>query len=280
MKGNAENIDYSVYGGAVITGEYFYGTGSESSIARAVVVKLGKESVNWERLTYFQNNPQILESVIHRFLNYIGHNYERSINVIKDTVNSYRDSIPNTLFSNKRYCDYCGQYMAVGIMLMDFFKEESGITELEKSEYLIQLRENILKVLAENDSDMRQTAPINGIIQSIIYYWDAGKYGSWGNQITEQTPLILGKNGDTIFFRQKDLPEIQKQYAHKVNIPYYSMSSSQMGNLLASNGYCEKYKEGKQERLGKKYSEYGNERLMSIPIHKIVEFQQTMQCDY
>jgi hypothetical protein len=53
-----------------------------------------------------------------------------------------------------------------------------------------------------------------------------------------------------------------------------------MGKLLEMHGYCESYMEGNKKRLGKKYNDYGNERLMSIPLCKIKEFQDTMQIDY
>jgi hypothetical protein len=83
-----------------------------------------------------------------------------------------------------------------------------------------------------------------------------------------------------IYLRQKDLPGIKQKYANKINIPQISMSSTDMGKLLEMHGYCESYMEGNKKRLGKKYNDYGNERLMSIPLCKIKEFQDTMQIDY
>lgn len=230
MKSNADKIDYSVHGGAVITGEYFYTTGSESSIARAVVIELEKESVNWEWLTYFQHNPQILESLVYRFLDFISKNYGWSINVIRECVEFYRREMPQRQFSNRRYSDYYGQYMATGRLLMAFFQGESG------------------------------------------------NCGNWGEPFTDDRPLIQYKG--MLYFRQKDLLGMKQKYANKVNIPYISMSSTEIGNLLEVHGYCESYMEGKKKRLGKKYSSYGNERIMCIPMQKIYAFQETMPMDY
>jgi hypothetical protein len=278
MKANRNKIDYSVYGGAVITGEYFYSTGSESSIARAVVVELGRESVNWGLLTYFQQNPQILESLAYRFISFVSVNYKWTLNTIRETVEYYRREMPQRRFSNKRYYDYLGQYVAVGKILMAFFHSDSGIDELEQQSYLNVLERGLSSLLNENDQSMKQKAPINEVVMSLIYFIESGNYGNWGDPITEETPLIISDG--MIYLRQKDLPGIKQKYANKINIPQISMSSTDMGKLLEMHGYCESYMEGNKKRLGKKYNDYGNERLMSIPLCKIKEFQDTMQIDY
>lgn len=278
MKCNADKIDYSVHGGAVITGEYFYSTGSESSIARAVVIELGKESVNWEWLTYFQKNPQILESLVYCFLSFVGRNYRRTLDIIRETVEYYRKEMSKSQFSNKRYYDYWGQYMAVGKILMAFFQGKSGISVQEQQQYLDTLKKGVFYLLKENDQAMKQKAPVNEVIMSLIYLIESGNYGNWGEPFTEDRPLIL--SSEMLYFRQKDLPGIKQKYANKVNIQQVSMSSTEIGNLLEMHGYCESYMEGNKKRLGKKYNAYGNERLMCIPLHKIHEFQETMQIDY
>lgn len=278
MKSNADKIDYSVHGGAVITGEYFYTTGSESSIARAVVIELEKESVNWEWLTYFQQNPQILESLVYRFLDFISKNYGWSLNLIRECVEFYRREMPQRQFSNRRYCDYYGQYMAAGRLLMAFFQGESGIDEQEQQRYLNSLQNGIFNLLIANDQAMRRKAPVNEVIMSIIYFLESGNCGNWGEPFTDDRPLI--QHEGMLYFRQKDLPGMKQKYANKVNIPYISMSSTEIGNLLEVHGYCESYMEGKKKRLGKKYSSYGNERIMCIPMQKIYAFQETMPMDY
>ena len=100
MKTGAEQIDYKVRGGIVITGEYFYGTGSESSIARAVVVKLKEESVENTLLSHFQNRDEIFESLIFRFLKFVGLNYNSTIALIRNTMQYYRNNASVYHFSN------------------------------------------------------------------------------------------------------------------------------------------------------------------------------------
>ena len=278
MKFNADKIDYSVHGGAVITGEYFYSTGSESSIARAVVIELGRESVNWEWLTYFQRNPQILETLVYRFLDFVSKNYVWVLNIIRESVEFYRREMPQRQFSNKRYYDYCGQYMAVGKILMAFFRGESGIDGQEQQRYLGSLENGVFHLLKENDQAMKRKAPVNEVIMSLIYFMESGNCGNWGDPFTEESPLIL--HDGMLYFRQKDLPGIKQKYANKVNVSQISMSSTEIGNLLEVHGYCESYMEGNKKRLGKKYNAYGNERIMCIPLYKIHEFQETMQIDY
>lgn len=278
MKSNADKIDYSVHGGAVITGEYFYSTGSESSIARAVVIELGRESVNWEWLTYFQQNPQILEALVYRFLDFVSKNYVWTLNLIRESVEFYRKEMPQRQFSNKRYYDYCGQYMAVGKLLMALFQGESGIDGQEQQRYLRSLENGVFHLLKENDQAMKRKAPVNEVIMSLIYFMESGNCGNWGDPFTEERPLI--QHEGMLYFRQKDLPGMKQRYANKVNIPQISMSSTEIGSLLEVHGYCESYMEGNKKRLGRKYGGYGNERIMCIPLCKIYEFQEVMQIDY
>ena len=148
----------------------------------------------------------------------------------------------------------------------------------EQQRYLASLESGIFYLLKENDQAMKRKAPVNEVIMSLIYFMESGNCGNWGDPFTEERPLVLHEG--RLYFRQKDLPGMKQRYANKVNIPQISMSSTEIGSLLESHGYCESYMEGNKKRLGRKYSDYGNERIMCIPIHKIYEFQEAMQIDY
>ena len=103
MRDKSENIEYKVKGGAVVTGEYFYGAGTESSIARAVVVEIEENSVDLEKLRYYQKNPEILESLVYEFIEFVYKNQQYVLNILSNRVDEYRQySANNKNFSNGR----------------------------------------------------------------------------------------------------------------------------------------------------------------------------------
>lgn len=271
MKSGAQNIDYTIRGGVVITGEYFYGTGSESSIARAVVIQLSKDSVDDEYLTYFQNNPYILDTFIYRFICFITYRFDGVINQIKQCMQSYRDYSKKYHFSNQRFNDYFSQYMTVGNLLSDFFINEKNC--IDKNAFLIELEDDIISVLRENDRNMCQRSPINELLEAIIYELNNGKIGEWGTPFSDMVKLIL--TDKSVFFRQIDLPDILGRYLAKIGSSAVNINKNTLADLLESHDYCQTYYEGTVKRKGRRYKEYGKTRLMDIPLEKIREFENT-----
>lgn len=66
-----------------------------------------------------------------------------------------------------------------------------------------------------------------------------------------------------------------KGYARKNNLPDLLLSSSEIGKLLEVHGFCATVMEGGQKRRGKRFKEYGKDRLMSIPMEKVIEFEKS-----
>ena len=93
-----------------------------------------------------------------------------------------------------------------------------------------------------------------------------------GAPFSDDIRLIRGE--DAFYLRQMDLPGILKDYAKKNNISALPLSSTELGRLLVVHDFCETVMEGNQKRRGKRYSEYGKDRLMSISMQKIAEFEK------
>lgn len=270
MKSGADQIDYKVRGGIVITGEYFYGTGSESSIARAVVVSLEKDSVDDALLSYYQNKPQIFESLIFRFLKFVGSNYCLIISIIRSEMEKCRRSANDFHFSNARYVDYLGQYMAVWHILSELFSAEGNV--LDRNRAAAEYYSGIIGLLTENEQMMRRQAPVDILISAILAEMNDCQPAKWGTPFSEEVKIVIGE--DCIFFRQMDLPGMVYRYAKINHIPVLPLSSTELGKLLEVHGFCTVVFEGGQKRRGKRYKEYGKNRLMSIPIDKLNEFEK------
>jgi len=149
MKNNADGIDYSVRGGVVITCEYFYDAGSESSIARAVVIELQHDSVDGNMLSYFQFNTQILESLVHRFISYVSADYMFTMDNIPKNMQYFRGVSRKYKFSNARYYDYFAHYMTVGSILANFFQHYLGINGYQN--FMFELENDLVGILKQKD---------------------------------------------------------------------------------------------------------------------------------
>lgn len=268
-KTSADNLDYSVKGGALITGEYFYSTGVESSIARTIVLELEKDSVDLKHLTYFQKNPEILETLLYRFLVFISQRWEESKKLIVEMTEYYRLQYQST-FSNGRYADYMGQYMAQANLLALFFQYESGLSEGAAKSFCNQIQEDISYLLMINERKMLSRAPVNTLLLSIIYMTEIGRVVSWGQSIPQEEAWLI-ENDSAYYVRQKDLPDILRMYCSKTGEPYTKMTSQELGKLLNQAEICTVYHEGGEVRLAKKYTkDYGTARLMELSKEKII----------
>lgn len=273
MKNNADGIDYSVRGGVVITCEYFYDAGSESSIARAVVIELQHDSVDENMLSYFQRNTQILESLVYRFISYVTANYILITDNIPKNMQYFRGISRKYKFSNARYYDYFAHYMTTGNILANFFQPYLGINGYQN--FMFELENDLVGILKENDNNMKYRAPVNVLMCAISYEFKSGNVGKWGEEFSDQRLFIT--DDENLYFRQMDLPGIMEKFCRKTGRQYVPMSSRELGGLLETQGYCQGYQEGSVSRKGKRYAPYAKTRLMSIPLVKIEEFEQQFE---
>ena len=174
-------------------------------------------------------------------------------------------------FSNPRYVDYIGQYMAIAHILLGLFAAEGNT--FDGNAFLADFHSNIINLLADNDKQMKSQAPIDILLSAIVQEMNNGAVAQWGTPFSEDIRLIRGE--DAIFFRQMDLPGIVTRYARKNNLPVLPLSSTELGRLLEVHGYCSAVTEGGQKRRGKRYKDYGKERLMCMTIEKITEFEKS-----
>ena len=241
MRDKSEKIEYKVKGGAVVTGEYFYGAGTESSIARAVVVEIEENSVDLEKLNY-QKHPEILESLVYEFIEFVYMNQKDVLNILSNKVDEYRQySANNKKFSNGRYWEYFGQYMATAEILGMLFTNWRGVSNERVQSIINSLGRGVLTVLEKNDRAMRTENPASVIINTILDLLESGRFIRWGEAISENTPLVLGD--DAVYFRQKDLLDMVRAYTKKNGINFITMSNSEIAKILKTGGYCEEYME-------------------------------------
>ena len=261
MQNGRKKPDYSVAGGCIITGEYYYSTGVESSIARTVVLELDKDDVRLDKLSFFQDNPQILESMLHDFLVYVSDHFSMVCTTIEEQVGICRREYQAT-FSNGRFADYLGQFFAMSEIIGDFFAEASDV---DITSLVEQLKESSVDVLQRNDLQMKHRTPINLVARALFDFVESDKCVEWGKPVNYSN-LYMIKTELFYYVRESDLPGIVDSYARKNAMTYLKMSSQEMAKLLENENIVRKIKEGDSWRFSKKYPQYNRIRMMKLDV--------------
>lgn len=264
MQDGRKKPDYSVAGGCIITGEYYYSTGVESSIARTVVLELEKDDVRLDKLRYFQDNPQILESMLHDFLIYVSNHFSMICNTMEEQVKICRREY-QAAFSNGRYADYLGQFFAVADIIGEFLAETS---DSDTSSLVKQLKESSIDVLQRNDLKMKQRTPINLVARALFDFAESDKCVEWGNPVN-YLDLYIIRTELFYYVRESDLSGIVDFYARKNAMTYLKMSTQEIAKLLENNEIVRKIKEGNSWRYSKKYPQYDRVRMMKLDVEML-----------
>lgn len=264
MQEGRKKPDYAVAGGCLITGEYYYSTGVESSIARTVVLELNKDDVQLDKLSYFQDNPQILESMLHDFLIYVSDHFSMVCNIIEEQVGICRREY-QAAFSNGRFADYLGQLFAMAEILGVFLAETA---DSDTSSLTEQLKESSVDILQRNDRKMKQRTPINLVARALFDFAESDKCVEWGNPVNH-SDLFMIKTEVFYYVRESDLPGIVDAYARKNALLYLKMSSQEIAKLLENEDIVRKIKEGDSWRFSKKYSQYNRIRMMKLDVEML-----------
>ncbi len=276
MKNPDQKPDYKVRGGIAITGERFYGSGTASSVARAVVISLDKSEINCEILSYFQTHENELESLMYRFISYITRFYDETISHIKNSTQSLRQQARKLNVKNDRYRDYYAVYMITASIVAGYFRSEDCY--FDENSFMTNSERDIIAVLTENDYSYRSSDPIDQLLAAIIIALRTSNVGLGGTLVSDSCKFVIEES--SLYLRQMDLPGIMRLLSERTNTPVVSQSSEALGALLADNGYCEVYyeKEGNKQkrRLSKKQGKvFGEQRLMRVYYDKLCEYEKS-----
>ena len=275
MKNPDQKPDYKVRGGIAITGERFYGSGTASSVARAVVISLDKNEVKGETLTYFQKHENELESLMYRFISYITSYYDVTVENIKNWTVTMRKQAQKLNVKNDRYRDYYAIYMITASLVARYFRSEDCY--FDENSFIANSERDIIAILTENDYSYRSSDPIDQLLTAIIFAIHTSAVGSFGTPVSDSCRIVI--DGSNLYLRQMDLSGFMKTFSERTNTPVVSQTSEALGALLDDNGYCEVYYEKEGDKLKRRLSkkqgkEFGEHRLMRIYYQKLCEYER------
>lgn len=164
----AERVDYKTGGLCLLTGEYFSGVASSRS--RCVILTLGKDTVNNEILTFYQDNLDILPGFLWNFLGYVEKKQNDILNFITAYVKERRSELSRD-YSVARFPEYQSQLEAAFAILFEYFIQVDVLTIDEINVETQHFSQLLKRLLHENEMSMEQSDPIEQVkkVISVCY---------------------------------------------------------------------------------------------------------------
>lgn len=231
---------YPVRGGCIITGEDI--TGVESSLARTIVLRVEKNTVDNRRLAFYQDHPLILSSHLYDFIKYITDEQERIIPLIEENFKTKRS---NHTYFYPRYSEVYAQMGITAELIAEYAVARGFSTPQEMQEWVnfVEIsvdqiiHQNVQNNFAENEAITILTA-LREMVSTYpaINVSDAEK--------TKQNAVYM--DDKYYYVRAQMLLEIVNKYCARLGMRSPELNSKRLANILEDKGVLYVY-EGKNE---------------------------------
>lgn len=237
---NKEAVSYPIKSSLIITGEMI--SGAQSSLARLVQVHLNRSDIDFNILTFLQQHPLWISTLIFHFIHYISQKPEATVEHIRYCVPLYRGQMHGK-FHNSRFGEYLAVYMTV-IDLISAFLQSIGLAELALR-MSAQLSMNAEKVLLENDIAVLELTPEALLIEALRTAIDTGELqvSKISSAAIANTKCAYLKDAGLAVYPET-LLRIVTSYAEQHGKGFANRSSKGLSQLLAASGFITPTKEG------------------------------------
>lgn len=232
---------YPVRGGCIITGEDI--TGVESSLARTIVLHVEKNTVDNEKLRFYQENPLILTSHVYDFIAYITNIQEKTIFELEEKFKKIRSE--KTYFY-PRYAEVYAQMFLTARLITEYALSR-GFMSMNSSKMWLHdisiilddiIKQNVLENFARNQ--------ITLILQAVQ------------EEIYNRPPINIcnaGKIEEGIFFdseyyyvRAQVLCNIVQNFTSRFRLPSVGLNPRRLVNILSEKNLIYVRKSGNAMR--------------------------------
>lgn len=272
-------VDYEAEGGAIVTGEISAGA-CESSLARCLFIKIEKEKVDVNLLSYLQNSKNIVEqfalnliSNLSYLINDCGENVIGFIEKRgKEIRNSYRGK-----YYNERFGEYQAQLQVTLEILMMIANRFCLLSSEEINSLYNRYISAINEVIVHNNRRLKEQSPITLLCNSIRLAMLDEKVPtiSLGTIVSNADKVIL-KDDNYLYITQKLCCDIANQYLrdNESSVPDFTVKS--VADTLETNGIIKAVLEGQDRRKAIRLAaKYGSRRFMKLNIEKFEQFINT-----
>ena len=233
-------VGYPIKSSLIITGEMI--SGAQSSLARLVQVHLNRSDIDFNILTFLQQHPLWISTLIFHFIDYISQKPEATVEHIRYYVPRCRSQMHGK-FNNSRFGEYLAVYMTV-IDLISSFLQSIGLAELAQK-LSTQLSVNAEKVLIENDTAILELTPEALLIEALRTAIDTSEL-----QVNKISSAAIANTksaylkDDCLAIYPETLLRIVTSYAEQHGKAFPNRSSKGLSQLLAASGFITPTKEG------------------------------------
>lgn len=268
-------VDYEAEGGAIITGEIVAGA-CESSLARCLFIKIEKEKVDVNLLSYLQNS----KNMVKQFALSLISNISYLINDCNDDVIGFIEKRGKEIryshrgkYYNERFGEYQAQLQVTLEILMMIARKFCLLSADEVNSLYNRYISAINEVITHNNKRLKEQSPITLLCSSLHLAMADNTVPTikYGNVVSNADKVIL-KDENYIYITQKLCCDIANQYLrdNECSAPDFTVKS--VADTLENNGIIKFVMEGKDRRKAVKIPKYGSRRFMKLNIEKFEKF--------
>ncbi len=218
-------------GCCIVTGEDV--GGSQSSLLRCVVLPIARGDVDGTKLRPFQDDPTLLGTHFHHFLQWAGTNGDTIIEFVRTNFQAER-SFFTDIVPERRQADAGALLSLVAQILLWYMKDLSAPMDLEG--IAASWRSSLVQAL-QSSTTINQTADPVALYLNALFSLEASQKVSIGNTVYGYDPardVGFRQNGQ-LFLRPDDAYALARQYCSKMGQPLY-LSPSKMHERIFAAG--------------------------------------------
>ena len=268
-----------ITGCALLTGETF--TSGKSSRSRVVILRFEEGDVDTKRLSYYQENLQILPDFVYAFLEYVTFNLDRVREIINAMCNEMRMCNPYKL-KMPRFLEALGTLYATSAVFYGFVVEK-GLLSFEQADELIgKDKELLAEVLLKNDAELSVISPGVTIMEALQHSIQNGKIKMKRKEEVqlEEAEKFLLYDEQFYYITSEKLWECAKQFTdyRRIHFPY--QESRKIIEPLKNEDLIYRRYEGKSLRSSHKIyvnGELVNTRFLWLVKEKVKKMRENLE---
>ncbi len=237
----------NVSGVIAVTGE-ITGNGM-SSMLRCFFCPMMRNSVNLEILTEFQDDPMLYTTVIVYLSQFLGNNWERLINYIKESISSER-KIWRRYLNEPRVVDAASQFGIAANILGGFLKAFCRQDALEVDSLIAEMRNSLMQNAMISEASSVEESLADRIVRAINLLLLGNDFIILDVRPTPSTFSDMDgfrENGYLYMRPEKLYTKVAQVFASRGM--KLSINAYEMARLLVSEGIAESTPNGKGKRI-------------------------------
>lgn len=220
---------YPVRGGCIITGEDI--TGVESSLARTIVLRVEKQTVDNRCLEFYQEHPLILTSHLYDFLEYVAQKQDQIIPLIEG---KFRFMRKQHHYYYPRYSEVFAQIGITAEIVAEYAVARGFSTPEEMKKWIRGIEISVEDIIQQN---VLENFASNEVVTILLALQEVGVNQAIDVAEAERTRQnAIYVDAKYYYVRAQTLQEIVVKYCARLGIQSPELNSKRLVNMLEDKG--------------------------------------------